>query len=148
MPSLTTQHHGPKAELLTAQYKITADRRFASERARGGDGYDVMDAVGTPPAWVAASLWGHDGWDLGHWPYVVIYCRSHAGRHELAYYVEGDVDTYSYATTADLYAAIDHLAFFHWQSRGQKWVAGVESSDDMQPHMCGPFQWSRVGSDS
>ena len=136
-----------KADLFGRQYKTDTDPRFAIERARGGDGYDVMDAVARTPAWTALSSWGRDGWDLGGWPYVVTYTRRRDDRHELAQYVEGDVDTYSYATREELYAAIDHLAFFYWQHHGDSWVDGVADSDHMPEQLCGPFQWSRLGAD-
>ncbi|MGH3262377.1 MAG: hypothetical protein ACRDNS_10300, partial [Trebonia sp.] len=125
-------------------YKIEPDPRFAIERGRGGDGYDVMDAVGQPPAWTAVSSWGHDGWDLGRWPYVVIYTRRHGDRHQLAQYVEGDVDAYSYSTREELYAAIDHLAFFYWHNHDESWVAGISDSNHMPEQLCGPFQRSRL----
>ena len=128
-----------KAELLGRRYRIPPDPRFAAAGARGGDSYDVMVALVLPPAWTAVSCWGADGWDLGDWPCVVIYTRRRAFRYELAYHVEGDVEAYSYATQGELYAAIDHLALFHWQAAGEPWARGVESSDHMPGHLCGPF---------
>ena len=130
---------------LTDEYRAPAERFAAGqvERARGGDGYDVMVAAATEQ-WAAIPAWGRDGWDLGDWPYVIVYARRTPEAFELVYYVEGDVTAYAYETAEDRAAAIDELAFFHWRNQGESWVAGIESHEQMPDHLRGPFSWKRA----
>jgi hypothetical protein len=136
--------------LLTDEHKRPVElfARGMIERAAGGDGYDVMEAAGTGPRvdrWHAVPSWGLDGWDLGSWPLVAVYVRRDTnGEHQLAYYVEGDVTIYGYATVEERNRAIDELAFFHWNWAGESWVEGIDSADEMPNHLCGPFSWDRL----
>ena len=82
-------------------------------RALGDDGYDVMDRARVY-RWIAVPSWGRDGWDLGTWPLVVMYHRTAGEQYDLAYYVEGDVTVYRYASRELRDAATDCLAFWHW----------------------------------
>lgn len=134
MPSFLTEQYRARDEQFT---------RGELERARGGDGYDVMEAA-AHERWVAIPAWGRDGWDLGDWPYVVIYARRTPDAHQLVYYVEGDVTAYAYATREERNRAIDELAFFHWKHQGEPWVEGIDSPEQMPEHLCGPFSWSRL----
>src|ERR1035437_6034430 len=82
-----------------------------------GDGYDQMEELNRK-GWHAVSSWGCDGWDLGSWPYVVVYTRRIVepvdvfSPYLLATNCEGDFDTYSFATIEDRQAAMDYL--FGW----------------------------------
>ena len=73
--------------------------------------------------------WGRDGWNLGDWPYVMIYVRETSGRFEphhpdgrfeLMQIVEGDRTVYRFLTAADRDAATDYL--FLWYAAGARWA--------------------------
>jgi hypothetical protein len=85
------------------------------------------------------------GWDLGDWPFVVIYHRRTPQGFDLAENVEGDVTCYRYPTRELRDAATDQLSFWHWKHNGEDWVAGVDSIADA-PHLFGPYSRSRAGS--
>jgi hypothetical protein len=92
------------------------------------DGYSDM-AFEEKRGWHAIAGWGRDGWDLGNWPYVMIY-RREAGDHgslfvpgrrfELMQICEGDRTAYAFETKADRDAAIDYL--FLWYAAGEDWA--------------------------
>lgn len=112
------------------------------------DGYGDME-VGAKRGWVAVSAWGHDGWDLGDWPYVVISTRDHDGQFQVQQVVEGDHDLYSFENEDDRNAAIDYLFLWYGQSRSRPPVevdrealdAGAVVVDDKYR---GPFSWKRL----
>jgi hypothetical protein len=142
--------------LLIPKYRLSDDDMHKAwavgfiERMQGGDGYDVMSKVEHASAeqrWVSIGGWGADGWNLGDWPYVVIYCRNDpvSGMYQVAYYVEGDVTIYRYATARERNRAIDGLAFFHWRALSESWVEGIESAKDMPMKLCGPYSSKRSG---
>jgi hypothetical protein len=87
---------------------------------------------------------GLDGWDLGCWPYVVVYHRHTGETWDLAECVEGDLTVYRYPTRERRDAATDCLAFWHWKHHGESWVAGVESVDAAPGRLRGPFSWKRL----
>jgi hypothetical protein len=60
----------------------------------GDEGYERMEFA-PRLGWAAISSWGLNGWDLGNWPYVVVY---HRGEVELAVDVEGDIDIEKFPT--------------------------------------------------
>jgi hypothetical protein len=157
------------AEQLLAdkRWRVENDPRFEIERARGGDGYDVMEAVGggdpggadvqfgvpkPPPIrqpsfkWRAVAAWGRDGWDLGSWPLVVIYWREpRAEEFDMAYYVEGDVTTYRFDSSLKREVATDGLAFFHWKHAALG--PGVEqygSAEELPRELRGPYSHARL----
>lgn len=82
------------------------------------DGYGDM-AAAEDDGWRAIPGWGRDGWDLGDWPYVIIYKRDVPGEYQLQQITEGDHTAYSFGTAEDRDAAIDYL--FLWYSAGQDW---------------------------
>ena len=41
----------------------------------GDEGYERMEFA-PRLGWTAISSWGLNGWDLGNWPYVVVYHRG------------------------------------------------------------------------
>ena len=60
----------------------------------GDEGYERMEFA-PRLGWAAIPSWGLNGWDLGNWPYVVVY---HRGEVELAVDVEGDIDIEKFPT--------------------------------------------------
>ena len=117
------------------------------DHLRSGAGYDDME-LAEARKWHAVSGWGRDGWDLGDWPYVVIYtrtlttcaicganltdgsgdgdnghwqnCKDPVGRFQVMQIVEGDHDAYAFTTAEDRDAAIDYM--FLWYAAGQRWA--------------------------
>jgi len=137
------------------QHKATEYGRNYSESC---DGYEDMEAEGKR-GWRAVSSWGRDGWDLGAWPYVVIYTRTAsgrfephdaAGRHELMQIVEGDRTVYRFITEDDLSAAIDYL--FLWYAADHDWAPLTYDQRDalnvgaltFDAKWRGPFSWERA----
>ena len=115
------------------------------------DGYSDMEAE-QRRGWRAIANWGADGWNLGAWPYVMIYtrdtascqscganladgsgdgtgghwqnCTAPAGRFALMQIVEGDRTAYAFTSEADRDAALDFL--FLWYAAGQRWAPLAE----------------------
>ena len=102
-----------------------------------GDGYDVM-GMAEKHGWHAIGGWGKSGWDLGDWPYVMIYFRDGQGRYDLIYYVEGDVWMYSCPTQALRNALTDELAFYYWKQQDARWVREYVSVDELPAELRGP----------
>ena len=104
----------------------------ASEHGRdyrlSDDGYGDM-AVALRRGWRDVSGWGRDGWNLGDWPYVMVYFRE-AGdkgslfvpgrRFELMTVCEGDHTMYAFESAEDRDAATDYL--FLWYAAGERWA--------------------------
>lgn len=138
-----------KNDLLNKEHRVDPSENWRIgqiERMAGGDGYDVMAKVEAAEKWKAISSWGSDGWDLGDWPYVVIYVRRHGDAFQIAYYVEGDITVYEYATKEEAFGAVDALAFFHWKHQGSREpdVSEIETVDDMPERFCGPYGQDRA----
>jgi hypothetical protein len=103
-------------------------RQYGRNYAESDDGYSDMEAE-EGRGWHAVANWGHDGWDLGTWPYVMIYVRN-AGdqgslfvvgrRFELMQICEGDRTQYAFESQAEREAAMDYL--FLWYAAGQDWA--------------------------
>lgn len=90
-----------------------------------GDGYDQMEVLEHRKGWHAVSSWGCDGWDLGSWPYVVVYTWG-TNLYRLAVNCEGDLDTYSFATIEDRNAAMDYLFGWYTLAEGSLgWFEGL-----------------------
>lgn len=83
------------------------------------DGYSDMEYESKAHGWHPLAGWGRDGWDLGEWPYVAFYVRRDDATFRLLQIVEGDRTEWSFATQADLYAAIDYL--FLWYAAEEDW---------------------------
>jgi hypothetical protein len=106
----------------------------------GDEGYDRMEfARGL--GWKSVSSWGLNGWDLGSWPYVVVYHRSET---ELAVDVEGDIDIEEFATREERDRRTDEIAFFYWKTHEKELVEGTPSHEQMPPNLRGAFSWSRL----
>jgi hypothetical protein len=95
--------------------------------------------------WDAISNWGLDGWDLGSWPYVVVY---HRGEIELAVDVEGDIDIEKFPTREDRDRKTDEIAFFYWKNHAEEWVDGIDSHEQMPLNLRGRFSWRRLDGES
>ena len=128
------------------------------------DGYGDME-VANRQGWSAISGWGHDGWDLGDWPYVVISTRkvgrplpgndfAEARPYQMRQTCEGDTTVYAFTSEADRDAAIDYL--FIWYGVGRsydRWVAEGLTYDKradldagtlrVPVQFRGPFTWKR-----
>jgi hypothetical protein len=91
--------------------------------------------------WDSIANWGLNGWDLGSWPYVIVY---HRGEIELAVDVEGDIDIEKFPTREDRDRRTDEVAFFYWKNHGEEWVDGIDSHEQMPPNLRGRFSWKRL----
>lgn len=127
-------------------------RAYGRDYSESDDGYSDMEAE-AGRGWAAVSGWGRDGWDLGDWPYVVLYVRP--DRADLLQIVEGDRTLWHFDTAEDRDAAIDYL--FLWYSAGEGWSPlQVGNGPDanraaldagtfrVPPEFRGPFSWGRA----
>jgi hypothetical protein len=115
-----------------AGHKVTG---YGRNYAESDDGYSDM-AAEEKRGWRALASWGRDGWNLGDWPYVVVYvrespahtpdCSQSAGdcrclpSYELMQICEGDRTVYSFTTVRDRNAAIDYM--FLWYAADKHWA--------------------------
>jgi hypothetical protein len=122
---------GRRRRMTAAELK----RHHVLDRSRNyresDDGYSDM-AAEEKRGWRAIANWGRDGWNLGDWPYVVIYtrdgceqCHSHAkiecdAGFMLMQIVEGDRTEWRFASPDERNAAIDYL--FLWYAAGHHWA--------------------------
>lgn len=105
----------------------------------GDDGYERMDAA-RAEGWTPIPSWGRDGWDLGSWPYVIVY---HGGETSLAIDVEGDIRIETFATRAERDEKTDRIALMHWKTLEEPWVQGISSFAQMPAELRGPFTSQR-----
>lgn len=104
------------AELRTFQVS-----QYGRDYRESDDGYSDMEAE-EGRGWRSVAGWGRDGWDLGNWPYVIVYFRKfedEARPFGLMQICEGDRTVYAFPTQEDLYAATDYL--FLWYSADERW---------------------------
>jgi hypothetical protein len=106
----------------------------------GDEGYDRMEFA-RRRGWHSIASWGLNGWDLGSWPYVVVY---HRGETELAVDVEGDIDIEEFPTREERDRRTDEIAFFYWNNHGEDWVKGIDFHEQMPPTLRGSFSWNRL----
>lgn len=106
---------------------------------RYGDGYDVM-GVARRKGWREIASWGEDGWDLGSWPYVIVFFRQKGGCFEVVEYVEGDVTKWVCPTVEIRNQIIDEIAFRWWKQAEESWVKGYESVDELPETLKGPYR--------
>jgi hypothetical protein len=109
---------------------------------RIGDGYDVIEAA-EKKGWRAIGSWGRDGYDLGSWPYVIIFFRRKGDEYQLIYYVEGDVTMYICPTKEIRQRITDELALFHWHHNTSSAPDGIErykSVDELPDDLRGPYR--------
>ena len=122
------------------QYRIAVDPYLESISSFGG--YEVIGKA-TQRHWNVVSSWGKDGWDLGSWPLVIVFFRTHEGKYDLLYYVEGDMTLYRTPTKELRNAICDELAFFHWQAQEEDFVKGYESVEELPSELRGPYSRRR-----
>jgi hypothetical protein len=106
-------------------------------------GYDWIGALRN--GWDAVASWGRSGWDLGHWPLVIIAHYDHPDRgcYGLAVYIEGDRYVTAYPTREARNQATDTQAAAWWRHFHNGPDDLAASDDHLQPHHRGPFSWSR-----
>jgi len=124
------------------QYKVRIDPFWITLPLRGGDGYDDMDYA-RQKGWHAISSWGRDGYDLGSWPYAIVFIRRKEERVEIAVYVAGDVDQYAFPIEELLIQAIDEEALFHWKHNTRSAPDDIDkyaTVDDLPPELRGPYR--------
>jgi hypothetical protein len=129
--------------LLNPSYRIEPEAFWLLSQLRGDDANDGM-ALAWGRRWKPIPTWGRDGWDLGSWPYVVVYHRTTDNAWQLAENAEGDVTVYSYGSRELRDAATDCLAFSYWKQGQRGWVAGIDSVDFAPDDLRGPFSWARL----
>jgi hypothetical protein len=120
------------------QYEQTPDVYWANASLYG-DGYDVMEAVAAR-GWKPMPSWGKDGYDLGSWPYVIIYTAKQEWNFCVVEYVEGDITMYACPTKEIREQVINELAFFHWKHSAEEWVSGYEAIDQLPEELRGPYR--------
>jgi len=123
-----------KAEL--EQYKVEPDPLW--NMAPFYDGYEMME-IAEKRRWRAIAGWGTQGWDLGSWPYVVIYFRDREGLFDVLEYSEGDVTMYACPSKEIREQITNELAFFHWKHTGNgPDVSASESVEQLPQALRGP----------
>ena len=121
------------------RYEVDPEPLFEGLHFLGYDGYDIM-AVAEQCGWEAIAGWGKDGYDLGDWPYVVVYSRKVGSMHQVAIYVEGDMTAYQVPSLEVRNAIIDDTAFFYWKHKEQEWVQGYSTVENLPPELRGPYR--------
>lgn len=130
------------AELREHQY-----RTYGRNYAESDDGYSDMEAE-EKRGWHVIANWGRDGWDLGEWPYVMIYKRVRQGKYEVLSICEGDRTWYQFDSQEDQYAALDYL--FLWYAAGRTWAplryehrAALDTGElpEVDPKWRGPYRF-------
>jgi len=126
-----------------------------------GDGYDQADFL-RKSGWVPISSWGCDGWDLGEWPYQMVYART--GRVELPQtrlerltrrtpmtrrtfevkvVTEGDTDTHVFNSAEARVQWIDAWAYWFWSFHSGRFLSALERPiEDLE----GPYSVDRAHS--
>lgn len=90
-------------------FSIPPQAMWTVLQLRGDTGYDAMD-IAMRHGWHPLPCWGPEGRDLGDWPLVVVFTRTQGQRNELAEYVEGDIQQWTFDTPEQRREAIDALA--------------------------------------
>jgi hypothetical protein len=138
-----------------ANLVLNQGSRYTVADFAGDEGYESMEMAGRY-GWHAISSWGHDGWDLGAWPLVIIFVRNRASevpgstripfdldrRFEVCEYVEGDLTVWAYATEAERDWLIDRLAAWHWKGQGEAWATDIDPEHPPE-RLRGPYRPNR-----
>lgn len=119
-----------------AKYEVTPESFWQTAPIYGG-GYDVMEAA-HEEKWRAIPGWGKDGYDLGNWPYAIVFFRNRQTQYDIIYYVEGDVMMYTTPSEEIRNAIVDEIAFFHW--KGEEWVQGYDTVEQLPDELKGPYR--------
>ncbi len=126
-----------RAEL--EQYQVEPEPLWQRLLVSGVDGYSAI-SLAEKREWHAQGSWGRDGWNLGSWPYIIIFFRDREECYEVSEYVEGDVTIYACPTQELRDAITDELAFFHWKHRSEKWVDDYDSVEQLPAELRGPYR--------
>lgn len=131
----------PTRPIMTAvELAEHATAAYGRNYLESDDGYSDLEAE-ERRGWTAMANWGRDGWDLGTWPYVILYtrdiatctscganltdgsgdgtnghwpdCTSTAGRFGLLQICEGDRTAWAFASVEDRNAALDYLFLYY-----------------------------------
>ncbi len=121
------------------QYQVRPEQFWSALPLFGGDGYDDMDFA-QKKDWRAIGDWGKPGYNLGTWPYVIIFFRDREERFDVIEYVEGDVTMWSCPTQEIREAVTNELAFFHWKHKSEPWVELYASVDELPDDLRGPYR--------
>jgi len=121
------------------QYEVEPDAFFWNRHIAGYDGYDIMK-VAEARGWHAIAGWAKEGYDMGSWPYVVVYSCKRAGKFLIAVYVEGDMTQYALPDKETRNALLDNIAFFYWKNRNAEWVKGYASVEELPADLRGPYR--------
>ena len=120
----------------------TTHKASASHRTPPAHGWMWIDEL--DHGWHFVPAWGHEGWDLGEPPYVIV---AHFDSHQLysiATYIEGDVEVRAFTTRAERNAATDLVAACSWRS-GIRGPADLPPpGQPLAPHHCGPADLGRL----
>lgn len=125
--------------------EVTPESLWNVLQNRGYNGYDVMEVV-ERKRWKPISSWGSEGWDLGSWPYEIVFFRTlketstTKGTFEVAHYIEGDVTCYSLPNREARYELVNAIAFDSWKLSGCDWVEGYETVEDAPASFKGPYR--------
>lgn len=123
------------------QYKVESENFWEVMQAIGITGYDAIEFAHDKRGWQAMPNWGRDGYDLGQWPYIIIFWRNlKDGRRQVAEYCEGDVVVYTCPSDEIRQQVTDELAFWHWKFQDREWVASYETVDDLPAELRGPYR--------
>jgi hypothetical protein len=95
-----------------AQYKTEPDAFWGA--AFMYDGYSMM-AIAEARNWETIGGWGKAGWNLGYWPYVIIFFRDREGFFDVLEYCEGDVTMWACPTAEIREEITNGLALYHWK---------------------------------
>lgn len=120
------------------EYKKKTDPLWTSMRMMCGDGYDRAE-IAHQENWKVQSCWGAHGWDLGSWPYVMVFFRG----LDVLVNVEGDTEMYTAPDIAVRNAIVDEIAFFWWNHANEPWVAGIENTEQAPSYLKGPYSPNR-----
>ena len=120
------------------------DREVFEAARFAGDGYDRAEMVARI-GWQSMASWGVNGWDLGDWPYVMVYRRTRTDDDGVTWYglavnVEGDTDLTEYRTEDDWRAKVQEVAEFYWRHNGNGPTA-EDRAEGLHLGPCDPSRW-------
>ena len=126
--------------IRTADTEETISRPNLPTMEDGYDGYDYM-GFAERRGWSAMGNWGEKGYDLGSWPYVIMFVRTARDERGALYgfgqYCEGDLTTDWYRTKGACNEAITRKAFWYWKA-GQS--DGPENLPDTYEELAPEFR--------
>ncbi len=122
------------------KYKIEPDGFWAMSYFYGG--YEMMEIANTH-GWTPVAGWGKDGYDLGSWPYLIVFVNRRDNQHLIATYCEGDITQYQCPTDLIRNQIITEIAFYHWKHSEYSAPPNMEkynSTEDLPDELKGPYR--------